>query len=502
MSEGKPDKKDVRARLRERLKKRASAAGDGGEPTPRSAPAGEAADAQATPSGGDRRARLRERLRKRKAAAATTGSEASTEEAAAATSDSGTAATAPKAPAPEAAKERGGDDRRARLRARLAARRHKGGSEGGEDTTPAPAASTPPAHARTLPAPPEVRALTAEQPVKQIAAAPPPKALPASSPPKELTAAAAPKQLTVAAPAPDVAAPAPAAKTVAPKPPAAPGRQAPATSVAPAKPQRRSSARAVARRRAQMRLGGRATADPAATAQRRATTAPRQQLRKHSPYLDDAVFERLPEQMRAALRAAGEDRPGRPVGRLLARLAGWERKRLSVLYEGFVEGMCAVLKPRFLPADLDKVIHLDTDGELTLRWGDGHVKVRARCWDLVFIEREGTPLTPNDPEAVDRALSGFVTFGLHHQGRAQVVRRQPVRFDDDTAASYLEAELEHGGWCARRFRAGACFTDGRITVLHLDPMLERTTSHPVPEPRLDPREVAQQLAAYRKQPKW
>jgi hypothetical protein len=379
---------------------------------------------------------------------------------------------------------------------------------------PQPAPAAPPA----APAGPPRRSSLAAK-LKALAAGevapaePPPAAAPAPAAPAP--APAPPKQPI--APAPKPAAPAPAAKAKAPAnaPPAAapaPSLERPAAP-APAAPPPGTGGSALATDRIARRLRGEpppAAAAPAASAAPAAGVAPAarpsaskpapepvERPRRFTPYVDDAIYEKLPPPFQRILRSAGTEEGLRPVRAVLKGLQGPELERQHELLQGFIDNLQAVLRRRFLPEDIEKYIFVDGRGDLSLRYGDGEVKLQARCWEFFFLWRARRLLGRDLMAGVQALFAECFRFEMADTPICRMKVVKPVEFTPAEGAFYFEGSLELGGWCDMRFESGAAFSDGRVLAVELQPRVVRGKDVPPPAPK-DPKEFVALLRQARR----
>jgi hypothetical protein len=366
--------------------------------------------------------------------------------------------------ADEAKKEKGKDAAAAPARASLAARM-KAMAQGAPAEKKEPEPAKPAAPAAAAEGTKSVRRsslaakLRAEVAAREAGGAAPSAAEPAK--------AAAPPA------APKTAAPAPAAKAA----PAAAARASPAApTAAPAAVAAPSVARAPA---------------PAPQPVAKAPPPP------EATYVDEAIASRLPVAIRRILRrAATEDHLEAALARMKS-LRGPELERQKGLFEGFVENMSGVLRNRFLQFDFEKAIFFDEMGDLSLRTGDGEVKVQASCWELFFLSQRQRPLGQNRMAVVQQYIAEVLKFAIEDTGVCKMKVDTPVDFAPDENACYFEATLDLGGWCDMRFGGASVFSDGRVLVVTLEPRVVRGKDIPPPK-GVDPKQFASMLAKMRR----
>jgi hypothetical protein len=214
--------------------------------------------------------------------------------------------------------------------------------------------------------------------------------------------------------------------------------------------------------------------------------------RTQNPYVDDPVWDKLVAPIRRVFDTAVETDLGRPIRKVLAQTFGPERERLEELLLGFIENQGAVMRGRFLPEELEKYIWIDPRGDLVLRYGDGDVKVIARCWEYFFLFRDRRELPRDRVEAIQQLMGSSLTFAFADTGVSKMSLDETLNFDPVHGAHFIRASLELGGWCEMRFEAGSAFTDGRVLVIKLQPRVVRGKDVPT-KAKVSPRMFAQML---------
>jgi hypothetical protein len=202
--------------------------------------------------------------------------------------------------------------------------------------------------------------------------------------------------------------------------------------------------------------------------------------RTENPYVDDAVFSKLPSRIQRVLGEAAADSGRRPALPALRRLEGEERDRRTVLFASFLDDMTAVLRRRFLSDEIERQVYLEPDGDFSLRGGDGEVKVRAKCWEFFFLSRLARPLGPDGPAALRALFGDFFRFEIGDTAACRMKVETPVAFEREEGAAYLEATIEIGGWCDMRFAGASLFGNARVFVATLEPRIARSRNAPPP----------------------
>src|SRR5207253_1056682 len=108
------------------------------------------------------------------------------------------------------------------------------------------------------------------------------------------------------------------------------------------------------------------------------------------------------------------------------------------LVSGFKENMQAALRRRFLPDEIDKYIFLDKRGDLTLRYGDGNLKVQATCWEFFFLSRTLGGLGARPQEEMERRIADCFRFEVGDTSVCKMKLTTPVAFAPDEEAYYFE----------------------------------------------------------------
>ncbi|HVY60198.1 MAG TPA: hypothetical protein VHF22_01035, partial [Planctomycetota bacterium] len=267
---------------------------------------------------------------------------------------------------------------------------------------------------------------------------------------------------------------APGAKSPAPGKPAAPGAKAPPS--APAAP---ASGTALAKDRIAQRLRGEVPGVLGA----RPPAPPAEPERTRTPYLDDSIFEKLPAKMQKVILAASNEEGVIPVRRVLRTLDGPDLAAQEELVGGFAENTLSVLRQRFIedPDDIERTIFREPSGDLSLRSGDGEVKVRGKCWEFFFLWRWRRPLGANPRATLQAMFNECFTFELADTTVCKMKVVEPVEFDRGDDAYYMECSLDLGGWCQVRFEAATAFTNGRVFVATLEPRVIRAKDVPAPK---------------------
>jgi hypothetical protein len=214
-------------------------------------------------------------------------------------------------------------------------------------------------------------------------------------------------------------------------------------------------------------------------------------------YVDEAIASRLPVAIRRILRRAAAEERLEPALARLKTLHGSELEREKGVFEGFVQNIGAVLRNRFLQFDFEKSIFLDGAGDLSLRTGDGEVKVQASCWELFFLSQRRRPLGQNRMAAAQAFVSEVLKFPIEDTPVCKMKVDMPVEFGPDEQACYFEATLDLGGWCDMRFGGASVFFDGRVLVVSLEPRVVRGKDIPKPK-GVDPKQFASMLARMRR----
>lgn len=225
--------------------------------------------------------------------------------------------------------------------------------------------------------------------------------------------------------------------------------------------------------------------------------------RTKSPYVVDSIFEKLPENFQEIILDAANPNKAQSVMAWLRTIKGPDYEAQRELLRGFIENMEAVLRRRFLPDDIEKYVFRDPprfpggNGDFSLRWGDGEIKVLATCWDFFFLARTRRPLDRDRIADIQRRFSECFRFELANTPICPMKVLTPVQFDPSDEAAYLEASLEIGGWCDMKFESAAAFTDGRLFVVTLGPRVIRGKDLP-PGKAKTPREFVELLKKMRR----
>ena len=191
-----------------------------------------------------------------------------------------------------------------------------------------------------------------------------------------------------------------------------------------------------------------------------------------------------------------------PVRRFLRKLEEPERSAQEELVVGFMENLISTLKTRFFLDDEEpeRKMFVEPDGDLSMRTGDGEVKVRAKCWEFFFLFRQRKWIGASKKDRRKALLALFSECFNFELGDTSVCKMkvfEPVDFEVKHESCYLEGQLEMGGWCELRFEAATVFTDGRVLVATFAPRVIRAKDVPAPK-AMSPKEFAGLLAKKRR----
>jgi len=416
--------------------------------------------------------------------------------AAPATPDAAKAATPPVAAAPGAAASAG--SARGSLAARIAAMTGKGPAAPSTSATPAAPATGAPAPAPAAPA------KTADDaPAVGVVGASPlatTKRLSLSDRLKSLATGTVPPAGAVAASASaaSAAAPAASASKVTPAKPVAATPPPKASTPPPAKPAAATAPEAPPKPAPRVTKPAPPPPPPAPEVEPWPDFPPN----KYSQYVDDEVFELLPKDTQRIILEATNEEGVIPVRRFLRKLEEPERSAQEELVVGFMENLISTLKTRFFLDDEEpeRKMFIEPSGDMTMRTGDGEVKVRAKCWEFFFLFRQKRWIGASKKDRKKALLGIFeecFNFQLADTSVCKMKVYETVDFSARQDAHYLEAQLDVGGWCELRFEAATVFTDGRVLVATFQPRVIRAKDVPAPKV-MSPKEFAGLLASKRR----
>jgi hypothetical protein len=197
------------------------------------------------------------------------------------------------------------------------------------------------------------------------------------------------------------------------------------------------------------------------------------------------------------IRAAATEEGLRPIKAVLKSLRGPEFERQLELLSGFKENLQVALRRRFLPDEIDKYIFRDARGDLTLRFGDGDLKVQAKCWEFFFLSRTAGGLDPDPLAELQSRIAECFRFEVGDTSVCRMKLLTPVDFTPDEEAFYFEGSLELGGWCEMRFESVAAYGDARLLIVQFQPRVVRGKDIP-PGKAKDPKQFVELLRKMRR----
>ncbi len=216
-------------------------------------------------------------------------------------------------------------------------------------------------------------------------------------------------------------------------------------------------------------------------------------------YLDDLTFAKLPVAFQRLLDAAARE-DATPLKVKLTKVEKDEAKQIREVVSTFRDNMDDVVKWRLLPNEVERHIFVEAAGDLSIRYADTDVKLRAKCWEFFFLYRKRRPLVSVSPEARRRSLSALLEqafrFPIDNAQGGVVAAVEPTRFEPAEGAAHFIWSMNPGGFFKLRFEAVEAFSDGKVLLAAFKPRVTRQKDIPPPS-AFDPKKLVQELKARR-----
>ncbi len=217
-----------------------------------------------------------------------------------------------------------------------------------------------------------------------------------------------------------------------------------------------------------------------------------------SPYLDDAVFRRLPLAL-ARVLAGVTKAEGDPLAAALAAAKDEEKARLEAIARTFRECMDATVRWQGPPPDpFERHMFVEPSGDLALGYADEDWKVRAKCWDFFFLLRRRRPLDANSDAGLRDLLGRVLHFPIEGTPQAKLEVEPLAAFAPDEGAAAFEYRVALGGFCDGRFEQAQAFADGKLVVVRLTPRVAIGRDLPAPRGTLTARALVEVLKERRR----